>query len=144
MKRWLECPNCGLGFDRADSPCQRGCPLGRWCDLACCPACGHEFAAPPRWWQWWRRVRRHSPVGQPTGAVCHLGDLQEGETTELVCVNTANEHRRHSLAVYGLVPGCELTLQQKRPAYVIRIGETELALEHAIATELLVRRRSAI
>lgn len=142
MKRSLQCPMCGGRFDRGNTPCHRGCPLGRWCELVCCPTCGHEFAPPPRWWQWWRHwhARRHHV--HPTGAVCPLTDLTEGETTELVCVNSPNEHRRRSLAVYGLVPGCELTLQQKRPAYVIRIGETELALERALAVELLVRRRA--
>lgn len=69
-----------------------------------------------------------------------LTDLEEGQTAELVDVNTASEHRRRSLAVYGLVPGCRFMLQQKRPAWVIRVGETELALEQPIAGELMVRR----
>jgi Fe2+ transport system protein FeoA len=44
--------------------------------------------------------------------------------------------------VYGLTPGSVLVLQQKRPSFVIRIGETELALEADIAREIRVRRVS--
>jgi DtxR family Mn-dependent transcriptional regulator len=55
-------------------------------------------------------------------------------------LNCEHPHRRNSLAVYGLVPGSRVVLQQKRPAYVVRVGETELALEAAIACEILVRR----
>jgi len=42
--------------------------------------------------------------------------------------------------VYGMTPGARLALQQKRPAYVMRVGETELALEGDIARQILVRR----
>jgi Fe2+ transport system protein FeoA len=45
--------------------------------------------------------------------------------------------------VYGLVPGSLLVLQQKRPAFVVRVGETELAIEADIAREILVKRLPA-
>jgi Fe2+ transport system protein FeoA len=37
------------------------------------------------------------------------------------------------------VPGAEVTLIQRRPACVVKIGETELALDPEIAADLLVR-----
>ena len=52
--------------------------------------------------------------------------------------------RRNALAVYGLVPGCHLVLQQKSPSFVIRVGETELALEGSIAREIFVKRLTAV
>ena len=44
------------------------------------------------------------------------------------------------LASLGLVPGTTLHLQQTRPALVVRVGETTLALESSIASEIFVKR----
>ena len=41
--------------------------------------------------------------------------------------------------MFGLVPETEITIVQLRPACVIRVGETELALDREIAEEILVR-----
>ena len=40
----------------------------------------------------------------------------------------------------GVVPGATICLQQSRPAAVIRIGETTLALDAEIAGEIYVSR----
>jgi DtxR family transcriptional regulator, Mn-dependent transcriptional regulator len=69
-----------------------------------------------------------------------LPELDEGESSELVCLSCEQPARRNTLAVYGLVPGCCLELRQKRPAFVVRVGETELALEPEIAKGIHVRR----
>ena len=58
-------------------------------------------------------------------------------------MNCEHASRRNSLAVYGLVPGSRVVLQQKRPAYVVRVGETELALEAEIARDILVKRNGS-
>jgi Fe2+ transport system protein FeoA len=36
--------------------------------------------------------------------------------------------------------GARVTLQQKRPSFIVRVGETELALEADIAQQIVVRR----
>jgi Fe2+ transport system protein FeoA len=41
--------------------------------------------------------------------------------------------------VYGLGPDAEITLVQHQPACVIRIGETELAIDSDIARDILVQ-----
>ena len=40
--------------------------------------------------------------------------------------------------LFGLVPGSEIELVERQPAYVIRVGETELALDAEIAREILI------
>ena len=40
----------------------------------------------------------------------------------------------------GHMPGSRLILQRKRRTFVVRVGETKLALELEIAREILVRR----
>ncbi len=39
----------------------------------------------------------------------------------------------------GIFPGTEIFMSQKVPALVIRAGETDVALEREVATEILVR-----
>ena len=137
----MRCALCGFEFDPRETACAKGCPLGRTCSLTRCPSCGYEFPCEPRSFAWLRRLfRRRRRVVPQNGGMIALPDLADGETAELVCWSGANPKRRNSLAVYGVVPGCQIVLQQKRPAFVIRVGETELALEEAIAREFVVRR----
>lgn len=77
---------------------------------------------------------------KPPRDLFSLSELNEGEHAELVRLTSEKVSRRNTLAVYGLVPGSRLVLQQKRPSFVIRVGETELALEADIARELVVKR----
>jgi len=48
------------------------------------------------------------------------------------------------LSTLGLVPGAELVLRQTFPAYVVGLGETELALDSGLADEILVRRLAPV
>lgn len=88
---------------------------------------------------WWRRLfpcRQQLPQREQFSLV-ELGEGEEAELIRLACEKTS---RRNTLAVYGLVPGCKLVLEQKRPSFVLRVGETELALDADIAREILVKR----
>jgi len=136
----LKCPLCGFEFEKANTVCTHGCPLGRFCKLIRCPSCQYEFPEPSRPLTWLAKLLH--PAQRPRVAgEADLTQLEAGESAEFLRVAGANESRRHTLSLYGLVPGTPLTLQQKHPAYVVRIGETELALEADIAREILVRRR---
>ena len=134
------CPLCGYEFRDSDTGCHAGCPMSKHCNLIKCPNCQYEFPAHPETLGWLRRFFRREPRPVCRQKMLTLGDLQEGESVELVCLNSEHASRRNSLAVYGLVPGCRLTLLQKRPSFVIRVGETELALEDSIAREICVKR----
>ena len=70
-----------------------------------------------------------------------VSDLAPGETSEVVSLG-AQASRRKTLSAFGLVPGSEVTVVQQRPACVVRIGETELALDREIAREILVLAES--
>ena len=133
------CALCGFEFDTVDAACAHACPLAGTCTLTRCPSCGYEFPQEPRALDWLRRIfrRRTAPAG---GMIVGLPELADGDTAELVCLHGTNPRRHNTLAVYGVTPGCRIVLQQKRPAFVIRVGETELALDEAIARELMVRR----
>ncbi len=61
----------------------------------------------------------------------------------MLCVGSASSPRPNALAVFGLVPGVEVTLIQRRPSCVVRVGETDLALDPEIAREVVVRTEPA-
>jgi Fe2+ transport system protein FeoA len=56
----------------------------------------------------------------------------------VLCLGGQNTSRHNALAVFGLVPGAEISVVQQRPACVVRVGETELALDTEIACEIFV------
>lgn len=140
MSDYLHCPLCGFEFEKRDTPCAHGCPLGKFCKLVCCPNCRYEFPDEGRSLAWLQRLFHRPRPATPQRDVVSLHELDEGEHSELVCLNCAHGSRRNALAVYGLVPGSRLVLQQKRPAFVVRVGETELAIEADIAQEIFVKR----
>ncbi len=69
-----------------------------------------------------------------------LSQLRPGETARIVSVSTAEPERMVRLSALGVVPGARVTLEQRRPATVLRIGETTVALDPDIASEIRVER----
>lgn len=133
------CPLCGLVFGRSDALCQHGCPMADLCHLVRCPACGYEFPATPHGNRglWSRLVglgRRRAAVPAPGGTT--VRDLAAGARARVL--HLAGDRSRDALAVFGVVPGAELELVQRTPAFVLRVGETELALDADVAGRILV------
>jgi Fe2+ transport system protein FeoA len=110
------------------------------CRLLRCPSCGYEFPQSPTAVSWLGRLlgRRGDAACVLPEGVRTLGDLGAGETARVVCVGSEREARPGLLAAFGLVPGAEIQLVQLRPACVIRVDETELALDGEVADEILV------
>ena len=140
-ERFLTCPLCGFGFEPEDALCAHGCPLRSHCALVRCPACDYEFTERPRRGSCLRRLLG-GDVEQGTADPCEAMSVAELETGQQASVLSLSGDRNR-LAVFGLVPGTEITLSQRRPAYVIQVGETELALDREIARRILVRRPQA-
>jgi Fe2+ transport system protein FeoA len=57
-----------------------------------------------------------------------------------VCLGGDNGSRHNNLAVFGLTADAEITLIQQIPSCVLKVGETELAVDPEIADEILVER----
>ncbi len=135
------CPLCGFEFQTDDTLCRHGCPLRSHCGLIRCPGCGYEFADRPSGIL--GRIRSliapREAWEEEVCALVPLRTLRAGARAEVVSVRESRGDRRSTLAVYGLVPGAEIEVVQRTPAVVVRIGETELALDPAIADEILVR-----
>ena len=80
-----------------------------------------------------RMSRTITPLVQPLTA------LRVGSTARITFISTKVHRRLDRLAALGVVPGTVLTLKQKSPSYVVRAGETEIAIEEAVARDIFVR-----
>ena len=68
MAEYLTCPMCGFGFEKDDTLCAHGCPLGALCNLIRCPSCAYEFPQTPRAVSWLRRLFKRIPTGRRSDA----------------------------------------------------------------------------
>jgi DtxR family Mn-dependent transcriptional regulator len=141
MANLLTCPMCGFEFDRDDTVCGHGCPLGPVCNLLRCPSCEYEFPETPARITRLGKLFGRKPARSPRlpEDVRPITQLRSGSTAEVLCLGDTKAPRQHRLAVFGVIPGAEVTLVQRQPSTVLRIGETELALDTEIADEILVR-----
>ena len=71
--------------------------------------------------------------------VSRLNRLRVGSQARIAFLTPSFHKRFDRLAAFGINPGSEITLHQTRPAFVVRIGETELAIDKDIAREIFVR-----
>jgi DtxR family Mn-dependent transcriptional regulator len=71
--------------------------------------------------------------------VMPMKDIEPGSRARIVFIAPKDHSRMDRLSSLGIVPGTEILLHQKKPAFVIRAGETELALDIEIAGEIYVK-----
>lgn len=97
---------------------------------------------------------RFCPHGKPIprGACClastrtveplvrPLAELPVGEAGRIVYIASREPDRLMRLSHLGVVPGAIVRLTQSRPAAILRLGETVLAVEPEIAGEIYVKR----
>jgi DtxR family Mn-dependent transcriptional regulator len=69
-----------------------------------------------------------------------LKELAVGENGRIIFVLSKSHARLDRLGTMGIVPGSVIRLHQKSPAYVIEIGETTLALDPDIVSEIFVKK----
>ncbi|MGI6605136.1 MAG: FeoA family protein [bacterium] len=86
----------------------------------------------------WRRGFGGRGSACPAGGSRTVADLAPLEATSVLGLNTENPGDLNKLMALGVLPGAPLTLLQRHPSYVLRIGETVLALDEKIARSILV------
>ncbi|MDO8462068.1 MAG: metal-dependent transcriptional regulator [Deltaproteobacteria bacterium] len=75
-----------------------------------------------------------------TPFVIPLSEAQVTESYKIVFMTPENHRRLDRLAVLGILPGSTIRIHQKRPSYVIRCGETDVALDLEIVKDIYVRK----
>lgn len=71
-------------------------------------------------------------------AVSPLIDLAVGSWGQIFFINPLEKRRLARLTQYGLAPNAKIRLVQRRPAIVVQLGETELALDDEIGRQIFV------
>lgn len=148
----LRCPLCRAPLDGIEPSVCKSCPLyglsgGCHLGLLACPRCGYhslpgEQAAP-------RHARRdgdaaavsfHPDTGpDPSGgSVCTMGDLRPGDQARVVGLERLGGPDLRRLLAYGLIPGTDLEVLQRYPAFIVRLFQTEIALARPLARTIRV------
>jgi DtxR family Mn-dependent transcriptional regulator len=81
-------------------------------------------------------TRTIQPLVQP------IVELAIGEEGRVVFISPRAAERMTKLSNLGIVPGATVRLQQRKPAAVLRVGETTLALDSEAAGEIYVKKVS--
>ena len=71
--------------------------------------------------------------------VMPLTGLRAGDKAKISYIVTKYHGRLDRLSSMGLLPGVQISLHQRQPTYVIQMGETQIALDSAIARDIYVR-----
>ncbi|MDA8098876.1 MAG: metal-dependent transcriptional regulator [Nitrospiraceae bacterium] len=72
--------------------------------------------------------------------VAPLADLTPGEKAKIVFITPGSHSRLDRLSAMGVVPGSVVKLHQKRPSYVLQVGETMIAVDKEITREIFVKK----
>lgn len=70
--------------------------------------------------------------------VTPLSEGAVGADYRIVFIASRSHRRLDRLSALGVVPGTRLRLHQRLPAFVVRVGGTDIALEPEIATDIFV------
>ncbi len=97
------------------------------------PICPHGKPIPPGLCCL-KYKREMEPLVRP------LSDLKLGERGRIVFITPRSRGLLERLSSFGLVPGSEVRLGQKKPSFVVELGETTLALDGDIAREVYVKK----
>jgi DtxR family Mn-dependent transcriptional regulator len=71
--------------------------------------------------------------------IMRLCDLPLAGVGKIVFIAPKSATRLNRLATLGILPGSDVRLVQRQPSIVVDCGETSVALEEEIATEIYVR-----
>lgn len=86
----------------------------------------------------------------PPGPCCAGGDralrtpiraaseVPAGTRGRILYLRSRNPGRLDTLSSLGIVPGSEVVIHQIRPALVLRVGETDIALDPAVASDIVL------
>lgn len=147
----MRCRLCGHVFEASGLACHASCPLGSRCSLICCPNCGYQVVDESKSGLV-KALRRLWPgagdpqteAAAPPGDAVPLTHVAPMTPVEVVDLAEMPASRASRLTAFGLAPGTVVSLVQRTPTPVVRIGETELALSEEICGQIHVRPPIAV
>ena len=140
----ITCTFCGYNFSEedADKSCS-GCPMSKSCNKLKCPKCNFENVRPLKfpllaisnWLLAKTRAKKAKANGQkPIVDTNNLTELKIGQQAEIMKLDVLDNNDLKKLTIFGIIPKEEVLLLQKYPSYVIKVGNTQVALDKHIAS----------
>lgn len=80
-------------------------------------------------------------VKQPEKIVLPLSELKSGQRARVVYVTTKQHTRLDHLINLGVFPGADVLVHQTFPSFMIKVGETDIAIDNEIVKDIYVRRK---
>lgn len=68
-----------------------------------------------------------------------LAELEVGEKAKILYLAGLQHSDIHKLLSLGIIPGTQIVLHQNRPAFIVKAGETNIALDKEVAAKIYVR-----
>jgi DtxR family Mn-dependent transcriptional regulator len=96
------------------------------------PACPHGHPIPPG-----SCCAVYSKKVEPL--ITRLVDLPLGASASVVFIAPRSVSRLNKLAAFGVVPGSQIRLVERKPSVVLACGQTSIAVEDEIGREIYVR-----
>jgi len=62
--------------------------------------------------------------------------VEVGKEVKVAYINTRSNSRMHKLSHFGIIPGAFVSVHQRYPSFVIKCGNSQIALEEGIAQEI--------
>ena len=76
--------------------------------------------------------------GQP--GIVALTELKSGESGEIAYLAASDDKKMQKLMSMGVLPGSRVTLMQKFPSYIFKVGNSQFAVDDMLAREIHIRR----
>lgn len=139
MSPSIACGLCGARFDPEAEVACGSCPMSGACTLACCPECGYTTVdvGSSRSAGFLARV---FPSRKPSGEVGATldGAVVGGRVSIVGFDGEMSTGHRELLRTYGLEPGRTVRVEQHAPVTVVKVDQTEVALEADLAKLVFV------
>ena len=71
--------------------------------------------------------------------VSPLASLKKGQRGRIVYIHTSDRGNLPKLLAMGVLPGMTVEVIQTYPSYVFQVGQTQVAVDHEIASDIFVR-----
>jgi Fe2+ transport system protein FeoA len=137
----MRCQLCGYEFDETAMSCHSSCAFNEACAVICCPNCGYQAVdeQKTRVATVLRRILSRRQTTINLLPVRPLSSMNPGQSGTVVEITSSHHARVERLQVLGLITDAPITLEQKNPTFVLRVGFTQLSVEREIADDILVK-----
>jgi len=76
---------------------------------------------------------------KPSKSAVALTGLEAGGKGNIAYLQTKNKEQMQKLLSIGAIPGVHITLMQKFPSYVFKIGHSQFAVDKELAQSIYVK-----